>query len=103
MGYTSTMRVEETEVYREWINSLKDRVGRARIQVRVDRLVHGNPGNHRALSEGVSELKIDFGPGYRVYYTQRGDRLLLLLAGGKKSTQRKDIATALQLARNFPE
>jgi len=59
------MRVETTEVYREWINGLKDRVGRARVQVRVDRLVHGNPGQHRVLTDGVRELKIDFGPGYR--------------------------------------
>jgi len=81
------MRVEQTEVYRDWINALKDRAGRARIQVRVDRLVHGNPGSHRNLTDGVSEIKIDFGPGYRVYYTQRGDRLLLLLVGGNKSTQ----------------
>ena len=97
------MRVEETEVYREWINSLKDRVGRARIQVRVDRLVHGNPGKHRDLTDGVSELKIDVGPGYRVYYTQRGNHLLLLLAGGDKSTQQKDIEMAISLARNFEE
>ena len=97
------MRVEETEVYRAWINGLKDRAGRARIQVRVDRLVHGNAGQYRALSEGVSELKIDFGPGYRVYYTQRGSRLILLLAGGDKSSQRKDIQLALSLARNFEE
>ena len=62
------MLVRTTEVYRDWINALKDRVGRARIQMRVDRLVHGNPGQHRNLSDGVSELKIDFGPGYRVYY-----------------------------------
>jgi len=97
------MRVEETEVYRDWINGLRDRVGRARVQVRVDRLVHGNPGTHRLLREGVSELKIDFGPGYRVYYTQRGDRLILLLAGGDKSSQDEDIAQALRLARNFQE
>jgi putative addiction module killer protein len=63
------MRVEMTEVYRDWVNSLKDRTARARIQVRVDRLVHGNPGQHRMLTGGVSELKFDFGPGYRVYYT----------------------------------
>ena len=61
------MRVETTEVYLNWIHSLKDRAGRARIQVRVDRLVHGNPGQHRVLTDGVRELKIDFGPGYRVY------------------------------------
>ena len=97
------MRVEETETYREWINALKDRVDRARIQVRVDRLVHGNPGKHRDITNGVSELKIDVGPGYRVYYTQRGSRLLLLLAGGDKSTQQKDIEMAISLVKNFRE
>ncbi len=103
MSYNASMRVEETEHYREWINALRDRTGRARIQVRVDRLVHGNPGQHRNLTDGVSELKIDFGPGYRVYYTKRGDRLLLLLIGGDKSSQDDDIALALHLARNFQE
>ena len=97
------MRVEETAVYREWINALRDRLGRARIQVRVDRLVHGNPGKHRDLTDGVSELKIDFGPGYRVYYTQRGSRLLVLLVGGDKSRQQKDIEMAISLARNVQE
>ena len=97
------MRVEETETYRNWINTLKDRAGRARVQVRVDRLVHGNPGKHRDLTDGVSELKIDIGPGYRVYYTQRGNRLLLLLAGGDKSTQQKDIEMAISLVKNFRE
>jgi len=97
------MRVEKTDDFREWIDALKDRAGRARILVRIDRLIQGNPGQHRNLSDGVSELKIDFGPGYRVYFTQRGSRLLLLLAGGDKSTQRKDIAKAVQLAKNFQE
>ena len=97
------MRVEETEIYREWINALKYHVGRARVQVRVDRLVHGNPGKHCDLTDGVSELKIDVGPGYRVYYTQRGSRFLLLLAGGDKSTQQNDIEMAIYLARNFQE
>jgi putative addiction module killer protein len=97
------MRVEQTEFYRDWINALKDSAGRARIQVQVDRLVHGNPGNHRNLAAGVSELKIDFGPGYRVYYTQRGDRLLLLLVGGDKSSQQKDIERAIELARGYQE
>ena len=97
------MRVEQTEVYRDWISALKDRAARARILVRVDRLVHGNPGSHRHLTDGVSELKIDVGPGYRVYYTQRGDRLLLLLVGGDKSTQSKDIERAILLARGFEE
>jgi putative addiction module killer protein len=94
------MRVEKTNVYRDWIDTLQDRTGRARILVRVDRLIQGNPGQHRDLTDGVSELKIDFGPGYRVYYAQRGSRLLILLAGGDKSTQQKDIAKAIYLVKN---
>ena len=70
--------------------------------MRVDRLIHGNPGSHRNLTHEVSELKVDAGPGYRVYYSQRGDRLLLLLlAGGDKSTQPKDIARAIRLAQAY--
>ena len=97
------MRVEKTDEYRAWIDGLKDLAGRSRVLMRVDRLIHGNPGTHRNLSEGVSELKIDVGSGYRVYYSQRGDRLLLLLAGGDKSTQTKDIARALELNRKVLE
>jgi putative addiction module killer protein len=97
------MRVEKTDEFRDWIDTLKDRAGRARILVRIDRLIDGNPGQHRDLTDGVSELKIDLGPGYRVYYAQRGTRLLLLLAGGDKSTQQKDIAKAIQLAKDFKE
>ena len=97
------MPVEKTEFDREWIDSLKDRAGRARIQVQVDRLIHGNPGQNRDLTDGVSELKIDFGLGHRVYYAQRRTQLLLLLAGGDKSTQHKDVAKAIELARNFQE
>lgn len=74
---------------------------RARIQVRIDRLTHGNPGDHRNLTDGVSELKIDVGPGYRVYYTRRGSELVVLLAGGDKSTQQKDIKAAIALAKNL--
>ena len=90
-----------TEVYRDWINSLKDRMGRARVQVRVDRLVHGNPGQHRVLSDGVCELKVDFGPGYRVYYTERAGVLIVLLAGGDKSSQQQDIKAAISLAKGL--
>jgi putative addiction module killer protein len=97
------MRVEKTDDYSRWLNSLKDQAGRARVLMRVDRLIHGNPGLHRNLTEGVSELKIDVGPGYRVYYSLRGDRLLLLIAGGDKSSQAKDIARALELNRNYQE
>ena len=95
------MRVQTTKVYLDWVNSLNDRVGRARIQVRVDRLVHGNPGQHRALTDGVCELKIDFGPGYRVYYTGRAGVVVVLLAGGDKSSQQKDIKTAILLAKGL--
>ena len=100
-GYTLCMRVRMTEVYREWINALKDRAARARIQVRVDRLVHGNPGQRRNLTHGVSELKIDVGPGYRVYYTERAGELIVLLAGGDKSSQQQDIEVAIALAKNL--
>ena len=101
VGYSSLMRIQMTEVYRDWIDSLKDRTGRARVQVRVDRLAHGNPGNFRALTDGVIELKIDVGPGYRVYYTERAGVLIILLAGGDKSSQTKDIQRAIALARSL--
>ena len=95
------MRVLTTETYLDWINALKDRMARARIQMRVDRLVHGNPGQHRNLTDGVAELKIDFGPGYRVYYTKRNNEIIILLAGGDKSSQQQDIKTAIALAKNL--
>ena len=95
------MRVEITQRYLDWINTLKDRTARARIQMRVDRLIHGNAGQHRMLTGGVCELKIDIGPGYRVYYTERGGELIILLAGGDKSTQQRDIRTALALAKEL--
>ena len=88
------MRVEATPEFREWIDALKDLSGRARVQVRIDRLIHGNPGQNRNLSGGISELIVDSGPGYRPYYTVRGTRLLLLLVGGDKGSQAKDIAKA---------
>lgn len=97
------MRVEKTDEYAAWVDTLKDQAGRARILMRVERLIGSNPGQHRNLTDGVSELKIDFGPGYRVYYSQRGTRLLLLLAAGDKSSQSKDIQLAIKLAKNFKE
>ncbi len=101
MGYNKGVILKTTEVYRDWIDSLRDLAGRARIQVRVDRLVHGNPGQHRTLTHGVCELKIDVGPGYRVYYTERDGVLIVLLAGGDKSTQARDIKKAIALAKNL--
>ena len=97
------MRIEKTNEYRNWIDGLKDQTGRSRVLMRIDHLIHGNPGNYRNLTQGVSELKVDVGPGYRVYYSKRGDSLLLLLAGGDKATQARDIAKALELNRNYVE
>lgn len=97
------VQVEKTDEFAEWIDTLKDQAGRARILTRIERLIAGNPGSHRNLKQGIAELKIDFGPGYRVYYSQRGNRLLLLLAGGDKSTQKKDIDLAITLSKSFEE
>jgi putative addiction module killer protein len=97
------MEAFASDDYLSWINELKDRAGRSRVLIRVDRLIHGNPGLHRNLTEGVSELKIDVGPGYRVDYSFRGGKLLLLLGGGAKSTQNKDIEKALELNRLFKD
>jgi putative addiction module killer protein len=97
------MRVEATVEFQGWINALKDRASRSRILVRIDRLAHGHPGQHRHLAGGVSELKVDMGPGYRVYDTQRGVNLIILLGGGDKSSQKRDIAAALALARSMKE
>ena len=97
------MQVEESPEFQRWLADLRDVAGKARILMRIDRLAHGNPGEHRYLSHGVRELKIDTGPGYRVYYLQRGSTLVVLLAGGDKSTQSKDIARAIALARAMRE
>lgn len=97
------MKLQLTQHYLDWINGVKDRATRARIQVRVDRLLDGNRGKHRVLTEGVVELKIDVGPGYRVYFTERGETLIVLLLGGDKSTQELDIELALQLVRTLPD
>ena len=83
------------------LDDLRDLRARARIQARIERLAMGNPGDVRPVGEGVSELRIDHGPGYRVYFTRRGQELVVLLAGGDKSTQSEDIRTALHLARNL--
>jgi len=83
------------------LDSLPDIRARARILVRVERLAAGNPGDVRPIGEGVSELRIHYGPGYRVYFTKHGREIVILLAGGDKSTQAGDIRTALRLARNL--
>ncbi|PZN85026.1 MAG: addiction module antitoxin RelB [Candidatus Methylumidiphilus alinenensis] len=95
------MEIRKTEVYALWLDGLRDLNARARIQVRVERLAAGNAGDVKPVGEGVSELRINYGPGYRVYFTMRGRELVVLLAGGVKGTQTTDIKTALHLARNL--
>jgi len=93
--------LRKTEVYAKWLDGLRDVRARARILARIERLADGNPGDARPVGEGVSELRVDYGPGYRVYFTRQGRTILVLLAGGDKRTQSRDIATALRLARNL--
>jgi putative addiction module killer protein len=93
------IEIRQTDVYVQWFAKLRDRQARARIDVRIRRLSLGNPGDVRPVGEGVSELVIDYGPGYRVYYVQRGSTVIVLLAGGDKSTQSRDIRIALELVR----
>jgi putative addiction module killer protein len=95
------IEIRQTDEYSRWFNGLRDRQARARINVRIRRLSLGNPGDVKPVGEGVSELRINYGPGYRVYYVQRGQTLVILLAGGEKHTQDRDIKTALELAREL--
>jgi len=95
------IEVRQTELYSQWFNRLRDRQARARINVRVRRLSLGNPGDVKPVGEGVSEMRIDYGPGYRVYFVRRGQALVILLAGGEKLSQDRDIKMALGLAREL--
>jgi len=95
--------IRKTALFARWIDDLRDLQARARIQARIERFALGNPGDVESVGEGVSELRINYGPGYRVYFKKRGRELIVLLAGGDKSTQAKDIKTALRLARNLLE
>ena len=93
--------VRKTDVFAKWIDGLRDIRARARIQVRIERLALGNQGDAKSVGEGVSELRIDYGPGYRVRFARRGVALIILLAGGDKRAQVRDIRTALRLARGL--
>lgn len=95
------VEVFTTDDFDRWLRKLKDRQGRLRILARIDRLTHGNPGDTKPVGQGVLELRLTYGPGYRVYYTQRGNRIVLLLCGGDKSTQPSDITKAHQLAAEW--
>jgi putative addiction module killer protein len=97
------MEIRETQEFSNWLRALRDQRGKAKVLVRIDRLALGNPGDVEPVGEGVSELRIDFGPGYRVYFAKRGATLLLLLCGGDKKTQAKDIARAKRLAADYRE
>ena len=97
------LEIRKTDVFAQWLDGLRDLQARARIQVGIERLAAGNPGDVAPVGEGVSELRINYGPGYRVYFKKRGREVILLLAGGDKDTQVRDIKLALTLARSLKE
>ena len=102
MAYNRTMvEIRQTDVYARWFRRLRDREARARIDSRIRRLSLGNPGDLRPVGEGVSEIRVDHGPGYRVYFVRQGKALVVLLAGGDKDSQKRDIRRALDLARGL--
>ncbi len=93
--------VKKTDLFLNWLKSLRDVRAVARIQIRIDRMEMGNLGDVKSVGEGVSELRVDYGPGYRVYFTKRGQTILVLLCGGDKRTQNSDIATAQKLVKEL--
>ena len=95
------VEILQTDAYARWFGRLRDRQARVRIDSRIRRLSLGNPGDVRPVGEGVSEIRIDYGAGYRVYFVQRGEALVVLLAGGDKDSQERDIRRALELARGL--
>ena len=97
------LEIRQTEAYRRWFAALSDRQARARIDIRIRRLSLGNPGDVKGVGEGVSEMRLQYGPGYRIYFVRRGDEYVVLLAGGVKASQRTDIQRALALARELEE
>ena len=97
------VEVRQTERFARWLEDLRDLRARARVQARIERLIGGNPGDIRPVGSGVSELRINYGPGYRVYFQQKGSTLIILLAGGDKASQPRDIDEALSLARQIKE
>lgn len=97
------IEIRKTNIFSSWINKLKDLAGRAKIQIRIERLAQGNPGDSKSAGDGILELRITYGPGYRVYYTKKGNEFILLLAGGDKGYQSRDIKKAKQLAEELRE
>lgn len=95
------LEIIKSDTFDAWLRSLRDRQAKVRIEVRIRRLSLDNPGQYRSLKNGINELKIDYGPGYRVYYTFRNQTLVLLLFGGDKSTQDQDIKSALRILKQW--
>ena len=95
------MEIRQTEVFAKWLRNLRDRMARVRIQARIDRLQDGNAGDVKAIGSGVSEMRLTYGPGYRVYFTRLGSELIVLLAGGDKGSQSDDIREAIRLAKEL--
>lgn len=93
--------IRTTNIFTQWLDTLRDIHARARVMAKIERLACGNPGDVKPVGEGVSELRIDYGPGYRVYYTKQGRKIIILLIGGDKQIQAKDIKKAIALARNL--
>lgn len=95
------IEIRKTELFAKWLDNLRDIQARARVLVKIERLASGNAGDVKPVGEGISEMRINYGPGYRVYFIQRGSELIILLAGGDKSSQSRDIKSAIRLAQNL--
>ncbi len=95
------IEIRKTELFAKWLDNLRDIQAKARVLVRIERLASGNAGDVKPVGEGISEMRINYGPGYRVYFIQRGSELIILLAGGDKSSQSRDIKSAIRLAHNL--
>jgi putative addiction module killer protein len=95
--------IRETEEFSRWLNRLRDYMARAKILIRIERLAKGNPGDVKPVGEGVSELRIHHGAGYRVYFIQRGEQLIVLLCGGDKDSQDQDVANAKKIASELED
>lgn len=97
------MRIVQTSVFREWLSALKDKRAVSRIAMRIERAEAGNLGDIKSVGDGVSEMRVSYGPGYRVYFTRRRELIVILLCGGEKSSQQRDIAAAKQLVKEWKD